>query len=344
MYDNLNTFNASYWDLIVPIGSTATLRMDLRVDFYGGVSGGGTLNLYVPYIRTTLFGSWSGFLGKVNVTTDSDGGNFRIANSSGYPKAAIYLGPKVRAYARLNATGTYPIGELSGDATSQLAGVIYDNITPGAYAATWSVRGRSTDAIFAGSIINGTSPNITALTKVGFGTWTLSGVCSYTGPTNVLAGTLRITGTGSSSSSLNAADGATLELARGAMTINGAAANYGTVRLTGSGSLQPSGTFTNFSVLDIMTSKQPLPTNFINQGTVFDSSSVKVEQLTLSSTAVQLTVQSYSGHNYQLQRSTSLVSGTWINIGSTQAGDDVLTFTDSTCPRGKGFYRIIVSP
>jgi len=359
MNDDLNTFNSSYWDVNVPISSTGTLKADSRVDFYGALTGGGTLNLSIGtgavksstvLSRTTLYGNWSNFTGKINViTTSSVEGDFRLANANGYPKAAINLGPKVVAVARINSSGNYPIGELSGDASSTLSGVNNDSAgVSGAYTAMWSVGGRSTSATFAGAITDGGSPSMTAITKVGYGTWTLSGSCSYTGPTNVLAGTLRFTGTGSGSSSLAVGDGATLELAgNGLLTINGPVVNNvgGKVRLTGSGNLQTTGTFTNYGVLDLLTSRQSLPANFINQGIVLDSSAVRVDALTLSSSGAQLSVESYIGHNYQLQRSTSLVSGSWENIGAAQPGiDDVLILTDPSVPSGKGFYRVIVAP
>ena len=232
MYENSNTYNSSTWNMIVPIGSSGTLKADPRVDLYGSLSGGGTFDLYVPWVRTTLLGNWAPFSGLINVTTDGDGGDFRIYNSNGYFNASIHFGPKVKAYARNNATATYPIGALSGDPAAILSGINNDG-TPGAYTATWRVGSRNTDATFAGSIVNGTSPSITAITKVGSGTWTLSGVCSYRGPTSVQDGTLRITGSGSGSAGLEVGVDGTVELADGQLAINGPVTNNGTIRLTG---------------------------------------------------------------------------------------------------------------
>jgi hypothetical protein len=54
---------------------------------------------------------------------------------------------------------------------------------------------------------------------------------------------------------------------------------------------------------------------------------------------------SLSGWNYQLQRSLTLAAGSWINVGSPQAGGGALNFSDPPDPtRPTAFYRILVGP
>ena len=88
MYDNNTTFNAAFWNLIVPSNATGNFNSDSRCDLYGSLTGGGTLNFNVTYVRTSLYGDWSAFTGNINVT---GGGEFRVLNFAGYPDAAINL-------------------------------------------------------------------------------------------------------------------------------------------------------------------------------------------------------------------------------------------------------------
>jgi autotransporter-associated beta strand protein len=124
-------------------------------------------------------------------------GDFRLNSTNGFGTAAVNLGAGVNMYVSTNfATNptTFTIGELSGDATSSLAG---QNATNSARTAIYSVGGRNTNATFAGTIRDGNVSSVvqpTAITKVGTGTWTLTGTSTYTGATTVSAGSLLIDG------------------------------------------------------------------------------------------------------------------------------------------------------
>ena len=77
---------------------------------------------------------------------------------------------------------------------------------------------------------------------------------------------------------------------------------------------------------------------------MLDASVVKVKAIALAAGNVNVTIQSYTGHNYQLQSKASLTTGAWQNTGLAQTGvtGTVLTFTS---PAGSGgFYRVSVSP
>lgn len=67
---------------------------------------------------------------------------------------------------------------------------------------------------FAGNIANASPILLTAVSKNGTGTWTLSGSNTYTGVTAVTAGTLKVAATGSisGSTSINVSNGATLDV------------------------------------------------------------------------------------------------------------------------------------
>ncbi len=210
MFSDSGSYNSCSWNLHVPTGSSGTLNTDARVDMYGSLTGGGTLTFFVPYVRTTLFGNWSAFTGLINVTTDSDGGEFRINNSSGYANATIVFGNNV--YAHRNGGGAVTIGAVSGSSSATMGGT-----------TAWTVGTKNTDATFAG-IISGSS-----ITKTGTGTWALTGDSTYTGTTTVSGGTLLVNGNNSA--------------ATGAVTVNSAGTLGGTGVIGGatsvSGKLAP---------------------------------------------------------------------------------------------------------
>ena len=123
MYDNVNTYNASYWNLIVPVNSTASWNTDSRCDLYGSLTGGGTLNFKVTYVRTSLYGDWSDFDGQINV---NGGGEFRVLNFNGYTGAAINLSSNnlMDFQGAVDPAGTtLQIGALSGVSSSSLLGL-----------------------------------------------------------------------------------------------------------------------------------------------------------------------------------------------------------------------------
>lgn len=209
MFDNSSSYNSIYWTLHVPAGSTGTLNADSRVDYRGALTGAGTLTFRVPYVRTTLYGNWSAFSGQINVTTDSDGGDFRVSNGNGYANASIHLADRVSAY-HTTAGASVAIGALSGAAGSKLSNT------------AWTVGAKNTNSTFAGSIAGN------SINKVGTGTWTLTGSNYYTGPTTVTAGTLMVNGDNRSAS--------------GAVTVAAGAVLAGTGFIGGATTIQNGGT------------------------------------------------------------------------------------------------------
>jgi hypothetical protein len=120
----------------------------------------------------------------------------------------------------------------------------------------------------------------------------------------------------------------------------------GALRLTGSGSITLSGggTFTNAGTLDIMTWSGTLPAGFVNTGTVLDRSLIRVQSVVPSGADVQVNIQGYRCHNYQLQYSDDLSGGTWTNVGSPVAGADAflaLTHSGGAAAQQR-FYRVAV--
>ncbi len=206
MWNNLTANHRSFWDLVVPIGSSGRVNAGSRVDLCGSLSGGGNLTFHTPYIRASVMGNWSGFSGNLSILTDTDGGDWRVGNNLGLPQALVELGPLVNAYCVLTGNQAIPLGDLRGNASSVLKAT-----ETGATAAlvTWKVGSRNADdSIFHGTIRDSSAVARCAIEKTGDGIWTLAGTHTHTGPTRVSGGTLRITGSTTGSAISVAADAA----------------------------------------------------------------------------------------------------------------------------------------
>jgi hypothetical protein len=105
-----------------------------------------------------------------------------------------------------------------------------------------------------------------------------------------------------------------------------------------------SGSFASNKLLDIMDSPQSaLPAGYVNNGIILTSSLVAVTSVNLSGGTFSVTLQSYAGHTYQLEKSSNL-SG-WQNVGSSQAGTgSPLVLTDSSATSSSMFYKVGVGP
>jgi autotransporter-associated beta strand protein len=177
--------------LIVPTNQTGTVHVPQRFlspGLGGGLSGGGTMNLQVKFVRGDISGNWSPFAGIINVTAASGGDDFRVANANGYPLARLNLGANVSMYSRAAANSVIPIGEFSGavGATVSADGA---SGAGGKNAVTWRVGGLNTSATNAASF-----QGIVALIKEGAGSWTLTGASAHTGTTIISNGTVFING------------------------------------------------------------------------------------------------------------------------------------------------------
>jgi autotransporter-associated beta strand protein len=222
------------------------------------------------------------------------------------------------------------------------------------------------------------------LIKTGAGQLTFSGTGNYTGATTVSAGTLLLSGTLISGGSVTVANAATLNLAYGTLTsgttvvnaggelidcgtingslvnngtvlsncggtvtVSGSVTNSGTMMITDATTMQVGGTFTNNGLLDIMTGGPVLPAKFVNNGTVLNSTLVKVKSIAETSSTLTISIQTYPGHTYQLQGESAL-NGSWANVTnnvtSQTNGNGVMTFTLTNLVGNSQFYRIEAGP
>jgi autotransporter-associated beta strand protein len=196
------TYNSFRNPLNIPAGNYGELHIPPRGATASSLTGAGTLNLKVNYIRDDLTGNWSGFTGNINVSMrNGSGDQFRANNTNGYPNASIYENDGV-ALDNVSSANTVVIGELAGSSASFLGGG--DSARPN---TEFRVGGKNTSTNFDGIIRDGGTGTNTSITKVGTGTWTLTGANTYTGTTVVSNGVLSlsngVSGDGSFYSSTN---------------------------------------------------------------------------------------------------------------------------------------------
>jgi autotransporter-associated beta strand protein len=193
--ENRQAYDAPLWNIEVPFGKTGSFTPDGRCILNGKLTGAGTLNVTMPFIRTEFKGDWSAFTGVLNIN-----GDFRLNNTFGYANATVNFtgngldGTIPNAYS-LTTSRTIKFGALNGIATSKLS------------SANWEIGAKNMDSQFNGVIASN------LLTKVGTGSLILTNANTYTGVTNVNGGKLIVnnaTGTGAGTGALTINTGATL--------------------------------------------------------------------------------------------------------------------------------------
>jgi fibronectin-binding autotransporter adhesin len=186
-------YSTVYNPLIVPAGETGELRMFQRGPVNSGAAAGlqssltgeGTLNLVVNYVRDDLSGDWSAFTGLINVLPRDTGDEMRVNNNYGYSNATINLNDYVSLCRSFTANTVNDIGALTGTSLAVLG-----NGSSSGVNTTWRIGWLNTSDTFGGTIADGTG---TTVIKVGTGTWTLSGTVQATN-TVVSNGVVALTG------------------------------------------------------------------------------------------------------------------------------------------------------
>ena len=189
----------------------------------GNISGSGTINK-TGTGQLQLGGDNSGFTGTITDSASS-GGIINLFSSSAGSAAAKWQQTTATSLILSVNGGTFKFGELSSTNASSV-------VRPGSSytPVTAEVGALGTDATYAGQLQDYTGPKVLNITKVGTGTWTLTNTNSYTGATNVNAGTLLINGTQTS--------------ATGTVTVAAGSTNATAVRLGGTGTVGGATVFT----------------------------------------------------------------------------------------------------
>ena len=173
----------------------------------------------------------------------------------------------------------------------------------------------------------------------------MAGPVTNNGALNLVDGNLKLP---ANSTFTNGTNG-TVTDAGGTLTLTGSVLNNGTIRVTGGAVLDASmvSNFTNNGTLDLIDGSAKLPAGpNTGSGVILTKDLLRIKTTTRTSTAITLTVDGYTGHNYQLQRGTSPDGTSFVNLGSAQAGSTgtTLTFTDPSPASDRGFYRVVLVP
>jgi autotransporter-associated beta strand protein len=252
----------------------------------GAWTGSGTIQFYQGFNPTFTFaGNMTGFGGTLQLATDGTTGDnsatYALSNSTNVGGAAAVWNQQVIITGNTGTntlewagTGsrTVPLGDLNTTGTIAGAGTIQlENATASA-TATFPIGALNLSSTYAGNIVNGSATAITAITKVGTGTWTLAGANTYTGATAINGGTLLVDGSLAAGTAVAVNSGGALG---GAGTVGGA------VTVAHGGALAPgSGGIATLSIAGRLT---------LNAGSILN--------LDLGSTSVsdELALASYTG-------------------------------------------------
>ena len=255
----------------IAVSTTGTLNAAPRCGFSGAVTGSGVLTYYTPYVRADITGDWSAFSGRVNVTTDGDGGDFRIASGYGWPGlglASVNLADRVSFYFNgtlASGAGTFiEIGELSGSPLATLLGG-----ATGGRNFTYTIGAKTApgmEAIYTGAIAEQNTGTATSYVKTGAGTWTLAGTCHWNGRTSVEQGTLKITGSVTCGAA-SVASLAALNLASGSLATDALAIATGAT-FSASGKATLTGDFNNDGTATIAGGTFAVTGDVVNNGTL----------------------------------------------------------------------------
>lgn len=204
--------------LNIPSGDTATLEFGNNNDQYtGSITGDSTTTLVVSNsgsasaVEPQLNADNTGFSGTMMVENGSEI-RFAKASAVGTNINLVLSGVNgtVGSAAGISQTGqgTFQLGALSGDSTSNFYGYKGGSTPP---SDTWQIGYLNTNTTFAGTIHDGAdnTAHPTNISKEGTGTLTLTGTNTNTGIFTVDSGTL-VVGDGATSGSL--ANGSTVSI------------------------------------------------------------------------------------------------------------------------------------
>lgn len=251
-------------------------------------------------------GSYTGSIGNFGQLAFRRSNNFNYSGSISGTGVVSHSGANLTLSGASSGTGTFSV----------LAGVL---VVPGSYAGGFNVAGGARVAMNQGTLGGNALSGVVQANGQIDGGGTVRGAIVNSGTITTVQ-TLALTGT------LTNAPGATLRASSG-----------GTLNLSGLGSL------VNNGLIDMITGTVLLPGNFANNGTILDSSVVKIKTTARAGSTVTVTIDGYTGHSYQLQKSSSLASSTFANVGASQNGSTgaTLSFSD-TDGTAAAYYRVKV--
>lgn len=209
--------NEDYQELSFPIEvadeTTSIISMPTHCYFRSEITGNGTLQFDLPYVRAYLRPNLENFTGKLIGNGTKAGALFYNETQWNAPQVRFELKGGV-TLSSWNSNATNILGGLSGDAGTFLAGTSKQNK---GFTCLWEVGSANSDETFNGVINNlpagGNSAysGTTSIKKVGTGLWRLTGANVYSGTTSIDGGTLVVNGNNSGTGAVTVSSGATLK-------------------------------------------------------------------------------------------------------------------------------------
>jgi autotransporter-associated beta strand protein len=227
----------------------------------------------------------------------------------------------------LNGTGVGAAGALTGTGAASLAGNVTLNT-----ASTVGVTAAADTLTLSGAVSGGV-----ALTKVGAGTLTLSGANTYTGATNVNAGTLvasNAAALGTTAAGTTVAAGATLNINNVAIgaeatTLNGTLQGAGTASLAGTVALGATNAVNTAAVGDTLTLSGVVSgANALNKngaGTVVLSGAANNTYTGVTNINAGTLVASKAGALGTTAGGTTVANGATLQINNVAIGAEAVT-------------------
>lgn len=230
--DANDTYATYQFPIEVESDTYSTFKVHRNCSIASEVSGDGTIEVQVSYLREYITGNWDNFTGTVvvnGVNTKSGECQFMLYNGNGIPNAPLYTKGNVQIV-HWKASATSYLGGLSGDAGTYLSGFSKNTTTS---KGTWVVGGANTDETFRGVIDNRCSASgkngTVNIVKEGRGYWRLTGANTYSGTTTVNDGRLIVNGKPTGTGAYTVNDGGTLAgtgTIKGAITVNAGGTLY----------------------------------------------------------------------------------------------------------------------
>lgn len=196
-------------------GTTSQLSPNRNCYLNNKLTGAGTLQLNIPYLREYIGFNSSGFTGRLiaNGVSSDKNGSLLLLNKGKTSHSTFTIDLKNNA--RLCAWDTSPtveIGGISGESGTYIMGSSKNTKN---FTCTWKVGYANTNETFKGKINNwscsGSGYTGTVnITKVGTGDWRLTGSNDYKGTTSIAGGRLIVNGTNSGTGQVIVAADATL--------------------------------------------------------------------------------------------------------------------------------------
>ena len=210
--DRDDRYGTYYFPIEVEDDSYSHIHFHRNCSIMSEVSGAGTLEWDVTWLREYIRGSWDKFYGRLIANGLNTAGNSQLMlyNSKGIPNGVVELKGTAQVMS-WSTTATLYLGGLSGTSGTYLSGTSKNTKTS---RMTWIVGGANTDETFAGVIDNRCSASgyngTTSIEKIGSGDWRLTGKNVHAGTTTVSGGRLVVNGSLTGTGAVTVKNGATL--------------------------------------------------------------------------------------------------------------------------------------